>query len=623
MEEGPQSTRLICHRCGFVRPADDADSSFCPTDGLFLVEEAEHLKAPRDPFLGTKLGGRYPILGLLGRGGMGTVYRSIQPLVERPVAIKTVLCSLGPGDATPRERFLAEAKAIARLAHPVIVTLFDFGAEDDGTLFMVMELVRGRTLREVFRSGLPPPSWIADVMLPVLEGLAAAHGQGIVHRDLKPENIMLLDPAGVSEGAARVRILDFGLAFALEGSLPRITKEGSALGTPEYMSPEQVTGGSIDQRTDIYSLGVILYEGLAGRLPFQTEPGQRLALLTKHLCAEPLPLVLPPGVPSAVGDVVRRAMAKAADDRFQRAEEMARALRHALGSTVWAVDALAPTLDIADVAGQVLALVEQPPSPAACSPVPFPQAIDAGSQPSAPAPAPAPDPASAPEPARIDSSDGLVTLPSDDLVTLPSQDPLRPAGSHAPGRQRRRAAFGVLGGTLILALVALAVWGTRDKPVPVDTASAGSGWANQGAGLIEDKAVAASLPYSGTGVRHPGPPAEPTVDRPPPPATEGTEVRLTSTPVRATVLAADGREQGVTPLVLHPEGPAGAQVAYMLRADGFLPQPLKLVVNGLRYEKRVVLQPAMKPGGENAVGSRALGDSPQPDRVDLPMELLQ
>ena len=206
---------LVCHRCGYV-PPDPEGETFCPKDGLNLVARSEHDKSPRDVFLGTTIGGRYPVLGLLGRGGMGAVYRSVQPLVEREVAIKVILPFDGSEADVARQRFLREAKAIAGVAHPSIVTLYDFGVEEDGTLYMVMERVRGRTLREAQRSGSLPAGAFVDVCIELLGALDVAHAGGLVHRDLKPDNVMLLDEPTEHN---HIKVLDFGLARLAEGTV--------------------------------------------------------------------------------------------------------------------------------------------------------------------------------------------------------------------------------------------------------------------------------------------------------------------------------------------------------------------------------------------------------------------
>ncbi len=316
--------RLLCHRCGYERP-DGSDELCCPRDGLHLVTQAEHLKASRDIFLGTSVGGRYPILGILGQGGMGAVYRSVQPLVEREVAVKLVLPSQDANRELATQRFLREAKAIAKLDHPAIVTLHDFGVEEDGTAFMVMELVQGQTLSRALRGQRVPRARLVEICLEVLEALEVAHEQGLVHRDLKPENVMLLDRA---VGRHTVKVLDFGLAKLVEAgasSGPQLTKSGAVFGTPQYMAPEQALGEEVDHRTDLYALGVILFQGLAGRPPYESD--QALVLMRAHVSA-PIP-ALPRDVGPGLAAVGHRALAKERGERFEDASAMGDALRAA------------------------------------------------------------------------------------------------------------------------------------------------------------------------------------------------------------------------------------------------------------------------------------------------------
>ena len=319
---------MLCHRCG-ARPAADApDQRFCPKDGLLFVPQSEHDKSPRDMFLGTLVGDRYPILGIVGHGGMGAVYLSEQSQVEREVAVKMVRPGGGPLEAMLKKRFRREAKAIAKVSHPCIVTLHDFGVEDDGTAYMVLELVKGKTLSEAFQAEEVSRKRLTRLALEVLEALETAHGAGLIHRDLKPENIMLLDEPSAHYTC---KVLDFGLAKLAAASGPggRLTRTGAVFGTPQYMAPEQARGEAVDERTDLYALGVILYEGLAGCLPFDHE--QPWAIAKAHITDTPPPL--PDDLPPGLGELVNRALAKAPGDRQQSAAEMASELRSCLAPT--------------------------------------------------------------------------------------------------------------------------------------------------------------------------------------------------------------------------------------------------------------------------------------------------
>ena len=329
---------LVCHRCGFTR-APERDAGLhrvqCPADGLYLVDEDEHRRAPRDTYLGTVLGGRYPILGLVGLGGMGAVYRSIQPPVDRPVAVKVIHPRLSiedthAADATDQAdavaaRFLREARLIASLSHPNVVTMFDFGTEPDGTLYMVQELLVGDALRRALPV-LTPRALVA-VVLELLSALGAAHALGLVHRDVKPENVMLLQGWTPDGLRPRVKLLDFGIArqVGADDDAARLTTAGAIFGTPAYMAPEQAQGAlHVDARADLYAVGVILYEGLAGRPPYTG--ANALALLVQVLAGRRPPLEPRTPVPPTLKAIVDRALATDPAARFQSAEEMSRAL---------------------------------------------------------------------------------------------------------------------------------------------------------------------------------------------------------------------------------------------------------------------------------------------------------
>ena len=262
--------------------------------------------------------GRYKITGVIGRGAMGVVYQAHDPLIERTVAIKTVECTgLSREEAEGFElRFDREVKAAGRLNHSNIITIYDVGRSGDLS-YVAMELLVGRTLREILDSSdLLPIDRIASIAAQIADGLAYAHANGVVHRDIKPANIMILDNDAV-------KIADFGVALLSSGAH---TVAGTAFGSPKYMSPEQVTGEVVDGRSDIFSLGAVLYEMLAGRPPFA---GADLnAVLYQVLnSAPPLPSTFNPGLLHGFDRIVARALAKNPDKRYQHAREMASDLR--------------------------------------------------------------------------------------------------------------------------------------------------------------------------------------------------------------------------------------------------------------------------------------------------------
>jgi serine/threonine-protein kinase len=262
--------------------------------------------------------GRYCIRGELGRGAMGIVYRAIDPLLERSVAIKTLNLTEAGDEATELDaRFRQEAKAAGRLAHPNVITVYDVGRQGH-VAFMAMELLEGRDLRTVIAErGRLPVAEAIGIAAQVAEGLAYAHEQGVVHRDIKPGNIMIL-----ANGLAK--IMDFGIARL---RVPDVrTRTGVLLGSPKYMSPEQVLGQGADGRSDIFSLGVVLYEMLTGTPPFS---GDSVSTLMYQIATAtpPAPSRSNVEVPPMLDVVIAKALAKKPEERYQSATELAADLR--------------------------------------------------------------------------------------------------------------------------------------------------------------------------------------------------------------------------------------------------------------------------------------------------------
>src|SRR5215467_7670805 len=258
--------------------------------------------------------GKYEIRREIGRGAMGVVYEAYDPMIKRVVALKTIRKDqlTDEDSAQMINRFRREAQAAGRLNHPNIVSIYDFG-EEGGTWYIAMEYVQGRELKACFEANerfrIPD---IVRIMTQILGALAYSHRQGVVHRDVKPANIFLL-----GEGA--VKVADFGIAH-IEAS--NLTQVGTVMGTPSYMSPEQIMGLPVDGRSDLFSAGVILYQFLTGERPFAGATAT--TTMQKVLKEEPLaPSTLNVQLPPALDGVVRKALAKRADERFQTAQEFA------------------------------------------------------------------------------------------------------------------------------------------------------------------------------------------------------------------------------------------------------------------------------------------------------------
>ncbi len=280
---------------------------------------------------------------------MGAVHRAVDPLIERDVAIKTLLPNLPPeimGEI--RERFLREARSAGRLNHPNIVTIYDVG-EHEGVAYIAMELLEGKSLQQILRETQRLPiATIADLVAQVADGLDLAQRFKITHRDVKPANIMV-------SADWRAKLTDFGVAHVASSSM---TQTGSALGSPKYMSPEAVTGQPVDPRSDIFSLGVVLYEMLVRRTPFERAADNTVFAVMHRIAGEPHPPVtrIDPQIPAIFDKILDRALAKSQDKRYQRAGEMASDLRNYTAATGQA----AAPLPQADYAKTML--VTQPPS---------------------------------------------------------------------------------------------------------------------------------------------------------------------------------------------------------------------------------------------------------------------
>jgi serine/threonine protein kinase len=356
-----------CPRCG-VEYSDA--NTLCPADGAALEKTDDSL-------IGSVLAGKYRIEERLNAGGMGTVYRGTHVLMEKTVAVKVLRPSLA-ADEKIVARFSREARAASRISHPNALSVTDFGEDENGIVFLVMEYLSGRTLKKVIQEEGPLPlPRVVDITRQIADALHAAHEQGIVHRDLKSDNIMLLD----TMTGDHAKVLDFGIAKINEPEGNRdsgsLTAPNLVIGTPQYMSPEQCSqDAEIDSRSDIYSLGVILYEMLVGHVPFSAESPTMVML--KHL-QEPVPSVLDErkDLPASIGRVIARAMAKLPANRYQNVAELVEDLTIASGTAQFAPVPVQPLVNtganpVAEDQDEVTVVRPRPepppPAPAAVTP---------------------------------------------------------------------------------------------------------------------------------------------------------------------------------------------------------------------------------------------------------------
>jgi eukaryotic-like serine/threonine-protein kinase len=313
-----------CLSCG--SPAG-VDLTFCPRCGSSLHDE----------LIGALLSDRYRVIARIGVGGMGAVYRALHTTLKREVAIKVLLPDFGGKEEFVR-RFEREAESASRLAHPNIIAVTDFGRTPEGLLFLVMEFLDGHPLTALIKQGPLDLSRALGIFRQILRALGHAHAAGIVHRDLKPDNIMLVDRDGRSD---IVKILDFGIAKITDGNAggEALTQAGVIFGTPEYLSPEQALGDIVDARADLYAAGVILFELLTGRRPFESD--EKVRIISMHL-SHPAPRmsdVRPSaGIPAPIEEVVAQSLEKQREHRFASAAAFLAALEDAESALTIAAD---------------------------------------------------------------------------------------------------------------------------------------------------------------------------------------------------------------------------------------------------------------------------------------------
>jgi len=325
----------VCPKCGTVYPGP-ANASMpievCFHDRLALVKLRDFEASGRDPLLGRTVAGRFIVMSRLGTGSMGAVYRAWQTTVGRWVALKLMRYDKMQ-EAEARARFEREARAMSQLVSPHTVTVYDFGVAEDGSVFLAMELLEGESLgTRLHRVGRMTPGQAVGIARDALTSLAEAHAKGIIHRDLKPDNLFLTRVPDVAGKPSReiCKLLDFGIAKVVReeqamGVLE--TQAGTVFGTPRYMSPEQAQGKALDARSDLYSLGVLLYQMVTGVPPFDDE--EAVVVMARHIKTKPRPpreVAPDAAIPPQLERVIMRALAKDPGDRPESAEAFIRAL---------------------------------------------------------------------------------------------------------------------------------------------------------------------------------------------------------------------------------------------------------------------------------------------------------
>jgi serine/threonine protein kinase/formylglycine-generating enzyme required for sulfatase activity len=335
---------MICPQCGKTY---EGEQEVCPDDNRFLIDEAA---SRLDPLLGTILADRYQIVKKVGQGGMGAIYKAVHTRMDRICALK-LLTSISGHDEAALARFNREAKMASRIDNPHAVIIYDYGEAVGGIPYLAMEFIDGKPLSHLLASEkVLSPDRVVRITNQIAEALSAAHAMGIVHRDLKPDNIMLTQKGGDND---YVKVLDFGIAktVADDDAKENLTKTGYVLGTPAYMSPEQLSGEKLDARSDIYSLAIMVYEMLSGRLPFEGDNQQ--AVMIKRITADPTPLrVVAPSLNDSIERVVMGALAREREVRVPTAAQFAGALKLAQHSGTQEIGGRSTNAFAQDTSGQ-------------------------------------------------------------------------------------------------------------------------------------------------------------------------------------------------------------------------------------------------------------------------------
>src|SRR5262245_28531826 len=319
-----QASAVSCVKCATPFPGSDltlaGGTETTPSASFTQAPSAAPAATPAVIEVGSVVGNRFEILQLLGEGGMGAVYKAHDRELEKDVALKLIRAELARNPEI-LQRFKHEIILARQITHRNVIRIFDIG-QADAHKYITMEYLEGRDLRVVLREkGKLPPEEAAKIVLQICRALEAAHGEGVIHRDLKPQNIML-------DANGRAYVMDFGIARS--AYLPGMTQTGALVGTPEYMSPEQAKGEKLDERSDLFSLGVILYELLAGSSPYHSDTP--LATLWRRIQEKAKPLAeVDPTIPGPLGDITAKALEIEPANRFASASEFAQSLESWLG----------------------------------------------------------------------------------------------------------------------------------------------------------------------------------------------------------------------------------------------------------------------------------------------------
>jgi eukaryotic-like serine/threonine-protein kinase len=386
------------------------------------------MAAPQDPLVGKVLADRFEILSRIGEGGTGVVYKAKQIAVDRTIAIK-ILGAHVSQDPSWVKRFHNEARAAARLDHPNTVRLIDFGETKEGLLFIAMEFLQGRPLsEEISRIGRLPPQRVLRVLQQMCQSLQEAHSQGIIHRDIKPDNVFLVEMKGAGDF---VKVLDFSVA-KMDTPDAQATRAGTVFGTPAYMSPEQGRGVKLTPQSDIYACGIVAYEMLTGKPPFDARLPMEVVMM--HLRQKPAPLT---GFPEPVAGLVMRALEKQPQHRQQSAEEMANECQRCLDQLFPRQTPNSLPAAVGEGSGQRAqaggAAAAPPPSPYGAPPPYAAPPVQGGGQPYAAPPAHGPSQAAAAPPVQAGAEQR--TMMAQQAPVLPQQGQANQQGGGGAGNK--------------------------------------------------------------------------------------------------------------------------------------------------------------------------------------------